>query len=86
MKRHLKYRNPALNVPRRHEAVVTDIVGSDTPTVDSGVKIAQLFVGNDSLVSDIYQMKTVYNLSIHWRTISAEAFLWTSESVILPRM
>ena len=29
MKRHLKSRNPALNVPRRHEAVATDTVYSD---------------------------------------------------------
>ena len=58
MKKHLKSRNPALNVPRRHEAVATDTVYSDTPTVDSGVKQAQLFVGNESLVSDIYPMRS----------------------------
>ena len=29
MKKHLKSRNPALNIPRRHEAVVTDTVFSD---------------------------------------------------------
>ena len=56
MKRHLKSRNLALNVPRRHEAVATDSVYSDTPVVDSGVKMAQLFVGKESLVSDIYPM------------------------------
>ena len=38
MKKHLKSRNPALNIPRRHEAVATDTVFSDTPVVDSGVK------------------------------------------------
>ena len=54
MKRHLKSRNPALNVPRRHEAVATDTVYSDSSAVDSGVKQAQLFVGKESLVSDIY--------------------------------
>ena len=37
-KRHLKSRNPALNVPRRHEVVATDTVYSDPPAVDSGVK------------------------------------------------
>ena len=58
MKRHLKSRNPALNVPRRHEAVATDTVYSDTPAVDSGVKMAQLFVGKESLVSDIYPMRS----------------------------
>ena len=58
MKRHLKYRNPALNVPRRHEAVATNTVYLDTPAVDSGVKLAQLFVGKESLVSDIYPMRS----------------------------
>ena len=53
MKRHLKSRNPALNVPRRHEAVATETVYSDTPAVDNGVKQAQLFVGKESLVSEL---------------------------------
>ena len=44
MKKHLKSRSPALNIPRRHEA---DTVFSDTPAVDSGVKQAQVFVGRD---------------------------------------
>ena len=48
-KRHLKSRNPALNVPYAHEAVATDTVYSDTPAVDSGVKWAQLFVGKESI-------------------------------------
>ena len=58
MKRHLKSRNPALNVPGRHEAVSTNTVYSDTPAVDSGAKQAQLFVGKESLVSDIYPMRS----------------------------
>ena len=57
MKKHLKSRN-TLNIPRRHEAVATDTVYSDTPAVDSGVKQAQLFVGKESLVSDIYPMRS----------------------------
>ena len=40
MKRLLKSRNPALNVPTRHEPVATDTIFSDTPAVDSGVKQA----------------------------------------------
>ena len=48
MKRHLKSRNPALNVPRTHEAVATDTVYSDTPAVDSVVKMAQLLVKKES--------------------------------------
>ena len=57
-KRHLKYRNPALNVPRRHQAVATDTVFSDTPAVDNGVKQAEVFVGRDTLVADAYPMKS----------------------------
>ena len=58
MKKHLKSRNPALNIPRRHEAVATDTVFSDTPAVDSGVKQAQVFVGRDTPVADAYPMKS----------------------------
>ena len=58
MKRHLKSRNPALNVSRRHESVATDTIFSDTPTVACGVKQAQVFVGTDSLVDGVYPMKS----------------------------
>ena len=58
MKKHLKSRNPALNIPRRNEPVATDTVFSDTPAVDSGVKQAQVFVGRDTLVADAYPMKS----------------------------
>ena len=58
MKKHLKSRNPALNIPGRHEAVATDAVFSDTPAVDSGVKQAQVFVGRDTLVADAYPMES----------------------------
>ena len=58
MRRHLKSRNPALNVSCRNKAVATDTVYSDTPAVDSGVKQAQLFVGKESVVTDIYPMRS----------------------------
>ena len=58
MKKHLKSRNPALIIPRRHEAVATNTVFSDTPAVDIGVKQAQVFVGRDTLVADAYPMKS----------------------------
>ena len=47
-----------MNVPRRHEPVATETIFSDTPAVDSSVKQAQVFVGRDSLVADVYQMKS----------------------------
>ena len=53
MKKHLKSRNPALNIPRRHEAVATHTVFSDTPAVDGGVKEAQVFVGWDTYPRDL---------------------------------
>jgi hypothetical protein len=31
---------------------------SDTPAVDSGVTAAQIFVGRESLVADVYGLKT----------------------------
>ena len=58
MKRRLKSRNPALNIPKRNEAVATDTVFSDTPAVDSGVKQVQVFVGRDTLVADAYPTKS----------------------------
>ena len=55
---YLISRNPALNIPRRHEPVVTHTVFSDTPALDSGVKQAKVYVGRDTLVADAYPMKS----------------------------
>ena len=41
MKKQLKPRNPALNIPRRHEPVATDTGFSDTSAVDNDVKQAE---------------------------------------------
>jgi hypothetical protein len=53
LKRTFKSPNPALNVAQRHEAVVCDIVYSDTPAVNDGSTAAVLFVGMESQVIDI---------------------------------
>ena len=58
LKKHFKSQNPALNVHRRDEAVATDTVFSDTPAIDGGQQCAQLFVGVESLVTDVDPMKT----------------------------
>jgi hypothetical protein len=58
MRKHFKSRFPAFNVMRRNEPVATDTVYSDTSAVDDGAKCAQLFVGRDTLVTDIYGMKS----------------------------
>ena len=56
MRKHFKSRFPAFNIPRRNEAVTTDTIFSDTPAKDSGVTMAQIFVGKDTLASDVYPM------------------------------
>jgi hypothetical protein len=58
LKKHYKSPFPALNVHRREEALATDTVYSNVPAVDSGVTIAQLFVGLTSTVCDVYPLKT----------------------------
>jgi hypothetical protein len=58
MRNHLKSCFPAFNVMRRNEAVATDTVYSDTRAIDNGYKCTQLFVGRETLVTDIHGMKT----------------------------
>jgi hypothetical protein len=58
LKQHWRSRFPACNVKRRNEPVATDTVFSDIPAVDSGVTAAQIFVGRESLVADVYGLKT----------------------------
>ena len=56
MRKHFKSRFPSFNIPYGNQAVATDTIFPDTPTIDSGVSMAQIFVGKDSLVSDVYPM------------------------------
>jgi hypothetical protein len=58
LKQHWRSRFPACNVKRRNEPVHTDTVLSDTPVVDCGDTCAQLFVGRETLVADVYGLKT----------------------------
>jgi len=51
----LKSPNPALNIRQRKEAVATDSLFADVPTVDTpGYTGAQIFVGTSSLLTDCY--------------------------------
>jgi hypothetical protein len=43
---------------RRNKPVATDTIFPDYAVVDDGSKCAQLFVGRESLVTDVYGMKT----------------------------
>jgi hypothetical protein len=58
LKKNWRSRFPACNVKRRNEPVATDTVFSDTPAVDSGVTAAQISIGRESLVADVYRLKT----------------------------
>ena len=58
MRKHFKSRFPAFNIPRRKEAVAADTIFSDTPAIDSGVTMAHIFVGKDSLVSHDYPLQS----------------------------
>jgi hypothetical protein len=58
LKRTYRSPFPALNVRRRNEPVATDTVYSSEPAVDNGSTAAQLFVGTESLLVDVYPMKT----------------------------
>ena len=56
MRKHFKSRFPTFNIQCKNETVATDTIFSDTPAIDSGVTMAQVFVGKDSLVSHVYPM------------------------------
>jgi hypothetical protein len=58
LKKHYKSPFPALNVQRRDEPFATDTVYSNTPAIDGGETSAQVFVGTETLVTDVYGMKT----------------------------
>ena len=58
LKNSYKSANPALNVHRRNETVACDYVYADVPAVDNGATSAVLFVGTDTLVTDVYGVKT----------------------------
>jgi len=59
---------PTLNLHRRDEPVATDTIYLDTPAVDSGATIAQVLVGVESLVTNVYAIKTFldYDSKTSW--------------------
>ena len=56
MRKHFKSRFPAFTNAYGNEAVATDTNSCDTPAIYSGVTMAQIFLGKDSQVSDVYPM------------------------------
>ncbi len=57
LEKHHKSPFLALNVKRGDEPVTTDAVFSDTPAIDGGQTCAQIFVGTETLVTDVYGVK-----------------------------
>ena len=49
---------PTCNVLRRNEPVATDTVYSTTPAFDNGSKLAQIYVGRNTLVMEVYPTKS----------------------------
>jgi hypothetical protein len=58
LKKHYKSPFPALNVQRCDERITRDTVYSNAPDIDGGETCAQIFVDTETLVSDVYGMKT----------------------------
>ena len=56
--KHYRSPFPALNVARRDEPVATDSVYSSTPCIETGVSMAQFFVGMKTMVCDVEGIKT----------------------------
>jgi len=48
---------PALNVDHHHEAVATDMIYSNMPAIDDVQHVYKFFIGQDTLVTDVYGMK-----------------------------
>jgi uncharacterized protein (DUF2147 family) len=49
---------PAVNVFRRNEIVATDTIYADEPALDNGCTAAQVFVGRQTSVVDVYPLKS----------------------------
>ena len=58
LQKHHKSYNPAINIQRRNEPVATDAIFSDTPAIGGGQVCAQIYVGVDTLVTDVYGVKS----------------------------
>ena len=57
LQKRFKSPNPLLNLQRRNKADATDQIFSDTPAMDGGETSANIFVGHDSKILDVYKAK-----------------------------
>ena len=58
LKRHFKSPHPALNVPRRDEALATDTVYSNVLAIFGGETITQFYVGLTTHICNAYGIKS----------------------------
>jgi hypothetical protein len=58
LKKHYKSPFPNLNVQRRDERLTRDTIYSNAPDIDRDETCAQIFVDMETLVTDVYGMKT----------------------------
>ena len=88
LKKHYKSRNPAFNfnIPSRNEPVVTDTAFSDTPAINDGSTMAQVFVGKDTLVCDSYGIKMQNSSSTHSIITSRPEVPWIPSSQMVVSM
>lgn len=49
---------PVLNIHHHNEPVTTNTAFLDTPAIDGGATMAHIFVGTESLLTNIEEMKT----------------------------
>jgi hypothetical protein len=58
LKKHYKSLFSALNVQHRNERATRDTIYSNAPDIDRGETCVQIFVDMETLVTDLYGMKT----------------------------
>jgi len=59
--KRFKVPNPAMNVFRLNEDALTDTVYADTPALDYGHTLAQIFFGSNSHIAAVYGIKSTKN-------------------------
>ena len=57
LKKHFKSPYPICSFQKTQELVAIDTIYSNTSTIDNISKVAQIFVGTESLVTNIFSMK-----------------------------
>jgi hypothetical protein len=86
LQKHYHSPYPALNVHHRNEPIATDTVFSNTLAIDGSQTMVQIFVGTESLITDIKGMKSETSLLTLLKTTFVNVVLRLSSSVIAHRL